>query len=111
MIARTSSSSAPRHDRAAAAARKVGRRRFAAVPLAWQLVLLAPALVACTGLGTQQAKEDRPVDLRRPGSLATGSGAAVPLAMCARSAVLARALDLPPGVLRLPAVCSAAGRL
>jgi hypothetical protein len=108
MIARTS---APPHDRATATAREVDRRCFHAVPRAWRLVLLAPALVACAGPGTQQAKEDRPVDLRRSGSVATSSGAAVPLALCARSAALARALDLPPGVLRLPAVCSAAGRL
>lgn len=108
MIARTS---APPHDRATATAREVGPRCFAAVPLAWRLVLLAVPLVACAGPGTQQAEENPSVDLRRSGSVATSSGAAVPLAMCARSAALARALDLPPGVLRLPAVCSAAGRL
>lgn len=109
MFARTST---PRHDhRTTVDAHEVGRRGFAAVPLAWRLVLLAVPLVACAGPGTQRVEEDRPVDLRRTGSVATSTGAAVPLALCARSASLARALGLPPGVLRLPAACSAAGRL
>ena len=108
MIARTST---PRHDRATVTAREVGRHGFAAVPLAWLAVLLAVPLVACARPGTPPAGEDRPVDLRRSGSVATSTGVAVPLALCARSAALARALGLPPGVLRLPAACSAAGRL
>lgn len=108
MIARAST---PRHDHRTRVNAHEAGRRFIDVPLACLLVLLAMPLVACAGPGTQPAEKNRPVDLRRSGSVATSTGAAVPLALCARSAALARALGLPPGVLRLPAACSAAGRL
>jgi hypothetical protein len=77
----------------------------------WTYSALALTLVACAGPGAQEANDDRPVDLRRSGSAAGATGAAVPLALCARSAGLARAVGVPPELLRLPAACAAAGRL
>jgi hypothetical protein len=73
--------------------------------------LLALALAACATSETQQVGEEPPVDLGQPGSVTGATGAAVPLVLCARSAALAHAVGVPPALLRLPAACTAAGRL
>lgn len=78
---------------------------------ACRIALLGLSLAACAGSDPQQAANDRPTDLRRPGSVSGVTGAATPLALCARSAGLVRALGLPPATLRLPATCAAAGWL
>lgn len=75
------------------------------------LTLLALTLAGCAGAEAQQTADDQPTDLRRPGSVSNSTGVAIPLALCARSAGLARALGLPPDTLRLPAACAVARRL
>lgn len=106
--------------------------RFDAFARAAPTALLALALAACTVPAPPETADERPpVDLRRPGSVSDRTGAAVPptatpargrslrdrigrwrpMALCARSAGLARAIGLPPALRRLPAACGAADRL
>lgn len=81
--------------------------RYAGLP-----ALLALALTACGAPNTLAADDDRrPVDLGRAGSVTGATGAAVPLALCARSETLARTVGASPILLRLPAICAAAGQL
>jgi hypothetical protein len=86
--------------------------RYDAFARAAPTALLALVLAACTVPAPPETADERPpVDLRRSGWVSDRTGAAVPLALCARSAGLARAIGLPPALLRLPAACGAANRL